>query len=196
MWRIIPLLAVLAILAGCKSYHYQITAPPEAATTIPPKQTRTISMPPIEYVMQTREGRLVIQVYNRGQDVLRLAGAESYVVDSRGETHPLPDGTIAPGAYIKFIIPPLAGGTYGTTSFGVGVGVGIHGAAPQADETAEASAALSQTQSAATAAPMYLQVAPGMHWEWRGEGQIRLSLLYLQPDQSFRHEFVISRQKQ
>jgi hypothetical protein len=46
--------------------------------------------------------------------------------------------------------------------------------------------------------PRYLTIyddANALYWDWKGETDIRLTLVYQRGEQSFRHEFTIHRKK-
>ena len=62
----------------------------------------------------------------RVRSALKLLGEDSYAVDPRGESHPLPTRTIAPGTATKLIFPPVRP-TFRQSGPTFGVGVGVYG---------------------------------------------------------------------
>ncbi len=104
----LPLLAALgaAVLCGCARFDYRLVEPASAATRIG-KEPVTVPYPPLEYSLASRGDRLVMRVINpTGQSVTLLPG-RSYVVDPRGESHPVRGQALGPHSHIALFLPPL-----------------------------------------------------------------------------------------
>ena len=111
------------------------------------------------------------------------------MVDPEGQSHPLRGQSIAAKSFIKLILPPMRPRIENTgPTFGIGVGTyvgdgryGRHGYLYDDwyDE------------------PRYFTVVDdnAIYWNWSGEGEIRLSLVFARKDEAFTHEFVIRRVK-
>jgi hypothetical protein len=188
------------VLAGCARYEYHIVEPADQQMRIG-REVRTLPIEPLEYSMQTYDNRLVVHVRNPLAEPVQLLGHESYVVDPHGQSFPLRTQTIAPGSYVKLILPPMPPRIYrGGPRFGVGVGLRVHhyrrhhypywgyydpffypyhpAFYPPAYD-----------------GPHYLDVGSldPTYWEWRGQTTVRILLRYLRGNQRFGHEFVIDR---
>lgn len=124
--RLSPLaLLLLALTPGCARYEYDVVEPPDLAGHVGEKSWVALRRPgDVEYRLRSYDDRLVMRLYNRGEGSVKLLGADSAVVDPRGESHPMQSATIPPGAYVQKIFPPPLPRVrrYGP-SFGFGVGV-------------------------------------------------------------------------
>lgn len=114
---------VFALVPGCAHYEYNIVSPPELRQHIGEK-TVIVQMPPAEYHFTTFDNHLVLEIHNRQADTLKLLGDQSYVVDPRGESHPLRSQGIGPNAYIRVILPPVPPTYRAGPSIGLGFGFG------------------------------------------------------------------------
>lgn len=157
-----------ALLAGCTSYDFRITRPTELARVISnsPQRLETANM---TYQMQAKENRLVVQVFNAGNETVQLLGDRSFVVDTRGASHPLRSQAIAPQSYAKLILPPLRPRfERQDPSFQFGVGTTI-----------------SEERRPRALPVQYLDIyedSDNFYWDWDGELPIRLSITYQFPD--------------
>jgi hypothetical protein len=198
-WPCCFVLATVALLAGCARYEYDVVAPEQATGHVGTKAWHRFTLDPLEYRLRAVDNRLVMHVHNPTDDPVTLLGAQSSAVDPRGQSHPLRTQTIAAGnSYIKIILPPPRPRVYRggpTIGFGVGTtigrarGRGVYGGAgygiddyPHDDE------------------PRYMTVyddADTVYWDWKGEGQVRLNLVYQAPGREapFTHALTIRRGK-
>lgn len=111
-------------LAGCARYEYDLINPPELARHIGTQSDEIVRVDPLEYRLRTYDNRLVMSVFNPTSDPVTLMGDRSYVVDPAGQSHPLRGQTIAPGTFVRLILPPMRPGYYQTgPTIGIGVGV-------------------------------------------------------------------------
>jgi hypothetical protein len=114
---------VAGLCAGCARYEYHLVHPNEFAQVITKQATR-VEMPPLEYQIQERDRRLIVVVSNPGGQPVLVSGGQSYIVDPRGETRPLPAGSIAPKSYTSLMLPPAPPVYRASPSFSFGFGLG------------------------------------------------------------------------
>jgi hypothetical protein len=162
---------LLACLAGCASYQYQLLQPAADAGRVPAGGQRRFDIDPLRYAVGVAEDRLSIQVENPTADTLRLIGADSFVVDPAGQSHPLIDQTIAPQSFVRIVLPPLrpvGGATY-----------------PQADPSA----------GGGEPNPAYDRASP-VYWSWPSVGSVRVHLAYRRDGGgSLTHDLTFDRQR-
>jgi len=97
-----------AILAtGCKTYDYRIVQPANLAQRITGDNVVTVRYDPLEYRFARHRDRLGITIANPTDDRITLLGDRSYVVDPKGETHPIRGRVIAPHSYTRMLQPPV-----------------------------------------------------------------------------------------
>lgn len=201
MWvASIAFLILNGLLVGCARYEFDVVAPPHAAGHAGTKGDHRFALEPLEYRLRTVDNRLVMRVYNPANESVTLLGARSTVVDPGGQSHPLATQTIAPGgSFIKLIFPPPRPRVYGGgPTFGIGVGVGSY---PHHHHHHRSS-----IDDWPDDAPRYMTVYDDndtYYWDWKGEGQVRLNLVYTRDGgdddattrgaPSFNHELVIRR---
>jgi len=182
-----PSLLLLLLVVGCAKYEYDITHPPDFATHVGTKSDAVTNHEPLVYRWRTVDNRLVVRIYNQSDAPIELMGEKSTVVAPGGQSHPLRGQTIAPQSHAKLILPPPRPRVYNAgPTFGVGVGAQvdhrrrhhpIHD--PYWDE------------------PRYLVVYDddAIYWDWKGETDVRLTLVYQRGDETIRHDFTIHRKK-
>src|SRR5690348_14958378 len=166
----ISLIAML--LTGCAHYEYQLVQPAQFAGHIGSKADYVAKLDPLEYHFRSVDGRLVVQIHNPTDQNIQLRGSESYVVDLKGQSHPLRSLSIAPNSYGKVIIPPPRPEVYDvgpTIGFGVGTRIGM------VDDSRyiERDPVLDR--------PRYFAVydeADSYYWDISGEGDLRIRLTY------------------
>ena len=192
---------ILIVLAfgslGCAKYEFDLVHPPELARHVGADKPVEVTLEPLTYRLRTYESRLVMDVRNPTNAPVKVLGDQSTVVDPRGQSHPLRTQTIAPGSYIRLVLPPLRPVV---EPHGPVIGIGVSGYAT--------SGAYYRHRylhggvygyDAAFDGPRYYSVYdPGdaAYWEWDGEGEARVVLVYQQGDQKpFSHELVFRRKK-
>jgi hypothetical protein len=181
---------LLAGTVGCAKYEYDILHPQYAAQHIGSKAEQAVSFAPLHYRMTTVSNRLVMLIDNPTSDPITLLGERSSVVDPSGQSHPLRTLTMQPGSYIKLILPPMRPRIEHTgPSFGIGFGTAVgynhvrRGYLNTQDFYDE---------------PRYVTVYDddtGLYWDWDGESQIRLNLVFQRGSDTFEHEWVIARKQ-
>jgi hypothetical protein len=190
-----PLMLTALFAIGCAHYAFDLVSPPELQRSIDAKAATEVQVGPLAYVLQQAEDRLVITVRNDTDGAVKLVGSDSYVVDPRGESHPLPTRTIAPHAVTKLIFPPLNPSLQRGPVFGFGVGVGYSNAGGSGVGVGAGTGAYDDFG----ATPRYYSADvgdPAAYWSWDGPGTIRMRLAYESADgQRFSHEFEFVRRK-
>jgi hypothetical protein len=179
------LLSGLLLLCGCQ-YDFAIVQPPNIGGVIGSKTPLVVALAPVEYRFQASEGRLVMEVYNKGTDALEIDGQRSSVVDPSGLTHSIRGQLIPAGAFAKIILPPMRydPGPEGLFHFGVWAdasgtdGSGANGSAGP------------------TTQPLYLgELDNPDDWDWHGETNIRVELTIERGTETFVHDFEFHRHK-
>jgi hypothetical protein len=176
--------------SGCAKYEYSLVKPEELSRHVGTKVDAVVTIDPLEYRMLTVDNRLVLRIFNPNQQPVELLGARSATVDPKGQSHPLRSQTIVPGSFIKLIIPPIQPKVYDPyygPNWGMGVGAGVRASSH------------SHCHSAANSSgPVYLMMmdeSDTYYWDWSGEGECRLLLVYNRAGKEFTHEFLFRRQK-
>ena len=179
---------VLCLATGCARYEYDIVSPADLQAHIGTKSDTTTTVDPLIYRWRTVDNRLVVRIFNPTNDPIQLLGEKSTVVAPTGESHPLRGQTIAPQSHAKLILPPRRPRVYNRgPTFGVGVGMRVdardRGYPYYNDHLDE---------------PRYLAVYDddnALYWDWNGQTEIRLTLVYQRNEELLRHQFVIRRRK-
>jgi hypothetical protein len=103
----VPPCLLLLLLTGCAHYEYDIVQPPELAGHVGDDAWVALRRGGgIDYRVRSSDNYLVMLIYNDGDTPVKLLGTDSFAVDARGESHPMPSSTIPPGSYVKRIFPP------------------------------------------------------------------------------------------
>src|SRR5437764_8401769 len=125
------LLCSVALVSGCRTYHYQLVQPPQFARRIVDEPV-TIQYDPLEYHFQRHHDRLSVQIANPTTDRIVLQGTRSFVVDTQGESHPVPGRVIGPQSHTSLLLPPkpIVVQTPYPYGYGYGSGWGGWGGAP------------------------------------------------------------------
>jgi hypothetical protein len=186
MQYFIRLLALLflTLSVGCAHYEYDLLEPRNLIAHIG-KTDKSFDLPPLSYTLRTVDNRLVMRIYNQIGEPVRLLGEESTIVDPDGESHPLPGQTIAPGSYIKLILPPMQPQFQARPTIGIGLG-GRFGHAGHLHHPATVNE------------PQYLrtfEASDTIYWDWKGQTEIRLTLVFEHARDTFKHEFTFKRKK-
>jgi hypothetical protein len=176
--RLLILLAVL--VGGCAKYEYVLVqGAASSPLTIGYEREVRVEVEPLQYRMISYENHLILMVYNPTGEVIELIGPRSAAVDPEGQAHPLPSQSIPPSSFVKLILPPVRPVYYqpGPT-FGFGVGV-----VGEAKET--------------EVSPKYLatDAYDVFFWEWKDEGDVRLTLSYQRGNKGFSDVLVFHRRK-
>jgi hypothetical protein len=184
---------VCLLLVGCARYEYQLVRPPELSRHIGRGSDEVVRLDPLEYRLRSVDNRLVMRIFNLAEDPVEMVGPKCSVVDPDGQSHPLPSLTIPPGAFIKQIFPPprprVYDPHYGPT-WGVGIGMGMRVDARR--DRAAPNAPMRRGE------PVYLAVyddADPRYWDWNGEGEARVTLVYRRGEDEIRHDFLFRRKK-
>jgi len=105
--RLFPLLVAVSglLLGGCASYQYRLVQPPGVAQPIR-DQVVAVTYDPLEYRLIRHDNRLGVRIFNPTNDRIVMLANKSYVVDPRGETHPVRGRIIGPHSYAAMLLPP------------------------------------------------------------------------------------------
>ncbi len=189
------LLAVLlwGLTGGCARYQFRILEPPELAATVTTRNPVGFALGPLDYVLQTSEGRLIMTVTNPDERPIHFLGERSFVVDPEGQSRPLRGQVIAPHSFMKLILPPMRQVYRASPAIGIGIGVSAHRyyGRPWYDPW--------YPDPWHDPWPAYLVVRgddEAYYWSWRGESTIRLRLTFECDGQSIVHDFTVRREKQ
>lgn len=180
MKTVICVMMVCLLAAGCTRYEYAVVQPPELSRHIDRDGT-VIDEPPLRYHLVSYENRLVIRVENTADQPVHLVGDRSWLVTPDNESRPLLNQTIAPQSHVKLILPPLqprvtrtgpsVGIGFGVSSGRVGTGVGV--GTPLRSRT-------------------YVH-DDDAYWEWSGETEVRLHLVFEYGGESIMQDFTFLR---
>ena len=192
-----PLVLTMLLLAGgCARYEYDIVEPQDLAGRVGTKSPVVLPVEPIRYEARTYSDRLVLFVHNESDEPLKLLGEDSFVVDPRGESHPMPTRTIAPASSTKLIFPPVRPTfRHSGTSFGFGVGVGV---SRNYGRRGYYRGGFAGDPYFYDDYPRYyaLQDDGTLYWDWGGDGTVvKLRLVYQSGDKRFHHDFTFRRVK-
>jgi hypothetical protein len=104
----LPLMMYI-LLGGCAPIGFEANLEGGGARVeVSDSQDTVITAEPIQFRMRPVESRLVLWIDNLSDTPVELLGNSSEVVDPEGESHPVAGQTIAPGASLKLILPPMA----------------------------------------------------------------------------------------
>jgi hypothetical protein len=176
-------------LCGCATYQYRITQPAPGGT-VTNKQPVALHYDPLDYHFSTYENHLVMNIANPTDDRIGLQGGRSFVVDPKGESHPLRDRVIAPHSFTRMLLPPIPfsypysdywawgprwgywGPGWYDPFWGGWYGPWAYGPPPVS----------------------YAQVVTVFDWEWK-TGPARLRLTYERNGKRFEHDLEIIREE-
>jgi hypothetical protein len=187
---LIPLL-LFASLSGCAQYEFDVVRPTELARHIDEDREQTFKVDPLEYRMQAYEGRLVVKIYNPTGETITLLGQRSSAVDPHGESHPLLDAAIAPSSWVKLILPPMRPRVE-SSGPNIGLGFGIIGDSRRSFYSGYATDPYYYDE------PRYYDVYipnDSRFWDWDGETDVRLLLVYQRAGAEIQHAFTFHRRK-
>lgn len=193
-------LLVLVMVSGCAHYEFDLSRPQELSRHVGDSREERFGLDPLEYRMQSAEGHLVIKVFNPTADTILLLGRLSSVVDPAGESHPLADQTVAPSSFVKLILPPLRPRLEPSgPRFGIGVGVIGFRSWPQRRYAGYRGTWVDDpAYDSHYDQPRYYSVYDAndpTYWDWEGETDIRLALVFRRGKDEFRHEFAFHRKR-
>ncbi|MDB5326125.1 MAG: hypothetical protein JWM57_1694 [Phycisphaerales bacterium] len=167
-------------LGGCASYRYDVVpamaSPDSEGMTVLNDRDLVVPAAPARLRLRQAESRSVLIVENPTDTELSLDGSASAIVDPLGQSRAIAGQLIPPGAFVKFILPPLRDAPPTGPAFQFGVGVMVIDDTPRPAK--------------------YLDVGRSQeYWEWDGEGKIRVVLSIKQKNETTRHEILIKRTK-
>jgi len=205
----------LLLAVGCTHYEYDLVRPADAAQHIGTKADVVVPIEPLEYRFRSYEDHLIVRVFNPTDDPIQLLGAQSTAVDPKGQSHPLRSATIESHSFVKLILPPVP--AY-VDPYGPSIGIGFGMSAQARDENRPLYLMNSGGQHRHFHrgvgryngwsywdpwyydyyAPRYYVLYDEndtTYWDWHGESEVRLALVFERNDKTFRDEFVFRRVK-
>lgn len=186
------LLLLLPVLGGgCATYEYDLVKPEKFATHIGRKQEVKVAVDPLEYRFVSYDNHLIVRVFNPTEEPIQLVGGQSSAVDPKGESHPLRTQTIAPGTFVKLVLPPPRPQVYDSGPR-IGFGLGVFGRAGHPGFFDPYGEGFYDTE------PRYYTVydeGNNFYWDWPGETEARLLLTYQRGAKMFHDEFAFRRKK-
>jgi hypothetical protein len=189
-------LLLLLVSTGCAHYEYDLVEPADVAQHVGTKQSVVIPMEPLRYEARSASDRLVLFVFNESGEPVKLLGDDSFAVDPRGESHPLPTRTVAAGSSTKLIFPPVRP-TFRQSGPTIGVGVGV-GVAHSYGRRGYYRGGGVAGDPCYSDEPRYYRLEDDgtVYWDWTGDGTaVKLRLVYQQGDKQFHHDFTFKRVK-
>ena len=172
--KLIPLVAVLGLLSGCKSYQYAVSSGDGGYSQVLKEKDLVVPADPARLRLRQVSSHCVVLIDNPTTQPIALDGGQSTIVDPKGQSRQIAGQMIAGGSFVKLILPPIQErDSQPAVHFGIGF--------------------LVDAERPRT--PMYMDVNPPSmeYWDWDGTGAIRLILTLRQGDQSTRHEFTVRR---
>ncbi len=184
--------SLLLLASGCAKYEYNIVEPQDLTAHIGSKTDHVVARAPLEYRLRSYDNRLVMQIFNPTDQPISLSGDRSFVVSPNGQSHPLRSQTVAPGSFIKVILPPPRPRIYQPgPSFGVGIGTTVghrHHRHPHF-----------HYHNPLDSQPRYLaawaDADETYYWDWRGQNEVTMTLVFRGPKDEFKHAWRFRRQK-
>jgi hypothetical protein len=169
--------------------------PSNFAAHVGTKDPVEMTIDPVRYEAITSSDRLVLIVHNQSDQPLKVIGDDSFAVDPRGESHPLPTRTIAPDTSTRLIFPPVRP-TYRSNSSSIGFGVGVSsGYYGRAGYRAGGFAGHPYFYDDY---PKYYRLEDDgtVYWSWTGDDtDIKVRIVYQLADKQFHHDFTFKRKK-
>jgi hypothetical protein len=105
--NVLLLASVALCLSGCVSIRYRVVQPPMApAGASVQKQPVNVHYDPLDYRLRQYHERLEMQITNPTEDKLVLLGNRSFVIDPKGESHPIRERVLGPHSFTKLLLPP------------------------------------------------------------------------------------------
>lgn len=185
MSRKIAIALLPLLLGGCARYQYQIVSPARIAGVIGDTASTRVDLSPLVYDFRTYENHLILRIENPTVESIQLMGDQSFVVSPDGQSHPLATQMIASHSFIKLILPPVQPPPQPSgpsITFGLGYTTGsavpIHQIPPDPDNT------------------YFFYIGDSdVYWEWTGQSDVRLELVFSEGQRTFKQNFVFTRRK-
>jgi len=185
----------LAMAGGCVNYAYDVTPTGVATFRVPADRFAPIPQGPVDYRFRTIDNHLVVQVWNATHDPVRIVAEKSVVVDPYGRSHGIRPMVIAPGSFVRFIVPPVLR-TVAEPGWTVGVGFGVGGGFGHYHHGRFYGGGFYDPFWFDE--PRYVTVVEGeqAYWEWDGaDGEARLILVIEHQGHQFTQELRITRSR-
>jgi hypothetical protein len=183
------------VATGCAGYEFDIAKPPDLVRHIGSEEETNFTRGPLAYRLRAYQGRLVVRIFNHTAGPIRLVGEQSGVFAPDQKSHPLPGQMIAPGSFIKLILPPprpWAEPIGPSTAFG-----SVGGWPDWRNYDDPWSSGFYYGPPGYYSPPGYTMVDTGnYYWDWDGPTDMRLTLTFQTGDAPpFSQEFLFHRRK-
>jgi hypothetical protein len=183
-WKLMMWVVASACVCGCATYQYRVTQPP-GVPEVKDGQQVVVHYDPLEYRLSKDHDRLLMQIFNPTDDRVVLVGSRSYVVDPRGESHPLRDRILGGHSFTWILLPPQPM-TYAYPGYGGGWGPSWGWYAPYPGPWYGGAYFWSPPV-------YYAQVYTPYDWDWK-TGPVRLRLTYERDNKFSEQNFEILRE--
>jgi hypothetical protein len=180
------LVPAVLTLSGCAVYEFDLTRPEDLAGRAGREEALVRKIEPIEYRLISVENRLVVKMFNTSDQAIKLLAPESTVVDPDGQSRSIKAASIQPGSFARVVMPPVRpefrSSSGSTARVGTYYGPGLR---------------RSDFGHTEMDIPENYQLVDGgeTFWEWRGETEARLVLVYERDGERFTHRLTLNRVK-
>jgi hypothetical protein len=166
------------------SYRFNLVQPQIADPEIGGDDWTIVKIDPLEYRLRADEGRLVMRIYNPTSDSIELLGHKSSVVDPDGQSHPLHSQVMTPETDIAYVFPPLRDtATGGEPEVGIGAG------------NFDTPGYIAPSGYQAASPPPIAPAASVYDFEWEGESDVSMTLVYSRGNSTFSQTLAFHRVK-
>jgi len=182
------LMVLLPVITGCHTYQYRIVQPPQANSLVADGPV-IVHYDPLEYTFARVRDRLAVRISNPTTNQVALRGDKSFVVDPRGESHPVPGRVIGARSYTRMLLPPqpATAEVIGYYGYPWAWGPGFYGYGAPFWHGYNDPFVYGPSIT-------YLQLNTPYDWLWR-TGPIQLHLGYERNGQPLEHHFEILRER-
>jgi hypothetical protein len=179
-------LSMLTLMCGaCAGYNFMIKEPPTPQPLVT-AQAQTLAIAPLSYRLLADEGKLVMFIENPTPNTIDLLGGQCVIADPNGNEHPLHDLTIPPHSSAELIFPPDSD--------------------EEADQTVSddflAPHPIGPAGNGGIIVPQGYRAVPATddadrvyRWNWDGESDVSMTLVYQEHGKGFEHRLVFHRVK-
>lgn len=175
-------LALVLTTVGCAHYEYDVLQPHLKDNRVGTKEDLTVAIDPLRYELRSVDNRLVVRIGNPTSEVIEVVGVRSAVVDPAGQARPVRSQPIPPGAFMKLILPPVRPEYVASGGPRLGYSGGI---GPREFGYTQWDPPVEYT----------LRDGGETYWDWRGETNATLTLVFKQAGKEFTHTLAFSRVK-
>lgn len=177
---LVLLTSALCAVAGCANYRYDVVTESGSVAAVAKDRDLVVPAAPANLRLRQVESRCVLILENPTTQPITLDGAGSTIVDPRGESRAILSQSIAPGSFVKFVLPPYDERPRINPGFQFGIGVMVD-ASPVDTRPAHR---------------LQINGPKQEFWTWDGEGEIKIMFSLRQEQDHVRRQLVLRRSKQ